>query len=147
MQFRIGGLLRLPARSFSSSKGSRSQLLQTTNPLIVRPNCAVHSNELHLFWAKAFHLGPLIILFILRFWYSSGKWTFNVYSYDAVDRNFDALKMSKNIKIINWTVTSMKSNLTPKNNGSKDFNSRVAEYQCIETRFYYCCSVFYKRKF
>ena len=40
------------ARPFSRSKGSRSQLLQTTNPLYGSPN--LHGTELHQFGAKAF---------------------------------------------------------------------------------------------
>ncbi len=45
------------ARPSSRSKGSRFQVLQTTNNLIARPlsGYPVYGNELRLFWAMAFH--------------------------------------------------------------------------------------------
>ena len=62
------------------SKGSMSQLLQTTNPLIARPlSGSPNCDELRLFGAKALHL---LILLMSRIWHSSSR--YNVFSYDAV---------------------------------------------------------------
>ncbi len=69
------------ARPFCRSKGSRSLLLQTTNPLITWPLSGSHNWALYWVAAKAF---PILILLMSRTWQTAVGTTFNVFSYYAV---------------------------------------------------------------
>ena len=66
-------------QTVSRSKGSRNQLLQTTNPLIARPCLGVLTvpgNKLHMFWAQVFPSTQTINVAVGT--------TFIVFSYDTV---------------------------------------------------------------